>query len=87
MFIMHFHGSCLKMRPPESVNAMKQTCVIFILAFLPDSKQKCTDNTAKTLKYRFLHRISLYKMASACKLLNIIILSLCHEMVSLDCNA
>ena len=70
------------LKNPESDNAMKQTCVIFILAFLPDYKQKCTDNADKTLKYHFLHWISLYKMASACKLLNIIISSVCHEMIA-----
>ena len=40
-------------RDPANVNAMKQTCVILILAYLPDSNQKPTENTAKTLEYHF----------------------------------
>ena len=32
---------------------MKQTGVIVILANLPDSNQKPTENTSKTLKYNF----------------------------------
>ena len=48
-------GSCLNTRPlgrvfklhprdPASVNAMKQTCVIVILAYLPDFSINHTEN-------------------------------------------
>ena len=50
-------GSCLNTRPlgrvfnnlprdPTSVNAMKQTCVIVILAYLPDFNLSRTENIA-----------------------------------------
>ena len=35
-------------RDPASVNAMKQTCVIVILAYFTNSNQIHTENTAKT---------------------------------------
>ena len=34
----------------ERVNAMKQNCVVIILALLPHSTQNCTLNTGKALK-------------------------------------
>ena len=37
-------------RDPASVNAMKQTCVIVILAYFTLFKPNSTENTAKTLK-------------------------------------
>ena len=53
-------------RDPASVNAMKQTCVIVILAyftlFQPNSHRKCCQNTKLSI---FLHWISLNKTASA----------------------
>ena len=52
---MRLLGRVLLPRDPASVNAMKQTCVIVIFAFLPDSNQKPTENTAKTLKYQFYY--------------------------------
>ena len=41
-------------RDPASVNAMKQTCVIVILAYLPYSSPNRTENAAKTLNCPFL---------------------------------
>ena len=53
-------------RDPASVNAMEQTCVIVILAYLPYSSSIRTESAAKTLNCPFfLHWISLNKMASA----------------------
>ena len=48
-------GRVLKhlLRDPASVNAMKQTCVIVILAYLPNSKQIRTENSVKTLQYPY----------------------------------
>ena len=40
-------------RDPASVNAMKQTCVIVILAYLPYSSPIPTENNAKTLNSPF----------------------------------
>ena len=40
-------------RDPASVNEMKQTCVIVILAYLPYSSQIRTENAAKTLNCPF----------------------------------
>ena len=40
-------------RDPASVNAMKQTCVIVILAYLPYSSPIRTENAAKTLSCPF----------------------------------
>ena len=40
-------------KDPASVNAMKQTCVIVILAYLPYSSPICTENAAKTLNCQF----------------------------------
>ena len=42
------------LRDPANVNAMKQSCVIIILAFLPYSYQIHTENAAKTFKFPFL---------------------------------
>ena len=39
-------------RDPASVNAMKQTCVLF-LHILPDSSPICTENAAKKLNCPF----------------------------------
>ena len=58
-------GSCLNTRPSgrvfkhhprdqASVNAMKQTCVIVILAFLPGFSINRTENVASTLNIPFL---------------------------------
>ena len=58
-------GSCLNTRPsgrvfkhrprdPASVNAMQQTCVIVILAFLPDFSINRAENVALTLNIPFL---------------------------------
>ena len=52
-----FRGSCLNTRPsgrvfkhhprdPVSVNAIKQTCVIVILAYLPDFSLNRAENVA-----------------------------------------
>ena len=41
------------LRDPASVNAMKQTCVIVILAYLPYSSPIRTENGAKTLNCPF----------------------------------
>ena len=40
---------------PASVNAMKQTCVIVILAYFTfsNSNEICTENAVKTLKYPY----------------------------------
>ena len=57
-------GRCLNTRPigrvlkrllrdPAIVNAMKQTCVIVILAYLPNSNQIRSENAVKTLQYPF----------------------------------
>ena len=54
-------GSCLNMRPqgqvfkrllrdPVNVNAMKQTCIIIILAFYLVSVENRTENAGKSLK-------------------------------------
>ena len=40
-------------RDLASVNAMKQTCVIVVLAYLPYSSPTCTENAAKTLNCPF----------------------------------
>ena len=40
-------------RDPASVNAMKQTCVIVILAYLPYSNPIRMENAAKTLNCPF----------------------------------
>ena len=40
-------------RDPPSVNAMKQTCLIVILAYFTLSSTICTENAAKTLNCRF----------------------------------
>ena len=42
----------------ESVNGMKETCVIVNLHILPDPIKNHSENTAKTLNYPFLHYIS-----------------------------
>ena len=58
-------GRCLNTRPtgrvlkhllrdPANVNAMKQTSVIVILAYLPYYNIIRTENAVKTLKYPFL---------------------------------
>ena len=48
-------GRVLKHLPRDlaSVNAMKQTRVIVILAYLPYSNQIRTENVVKTFKYPF----------------------------------
>ena len=40
-------------RDPAKVNAMKQTCVVVILAYLPYSNPIRTENAAKTLNCPF----------------------------------
>ena len=56
---------------PASVNEMKQTCGIIILAYLSDSNHRSTESTAKTLKYHLTLVFSIQNGVSV-KLLNII---------------
>ena len=57
-------GKCLNTRPlgqvlkhpprdPASVKALKQACVIIILAYFNLLTKICTENAVKTLKYPF----------------------------------
>ena len=48
------------LRDPARVNAMKQTCVIIILAYLPYSNQIHTENAAKTFKLGDFHIQNIY---------------------------
>ena len=52
---MRLIGRVLKhpLRDPASAFAMKQTCLIVILAYLTLFKQIRTENAVKTLKYPF----------------------------------
>ena len=68
-----YRGSCLNTRPFKhrprdlaSVNAMKQTCMIIILAYYTWFQPKPHSNRHLNIKISlFLHGISLNKMASA----------------------
>ena len=68
-------GSCLntrqlglvlknRARDPASINAMKQICVIVILAYLPDFSINRAETSIKHLTSIFFHLLSQNKMAS-----------------------
>ena len=83
-------GSCLNTRPlgrvfkhrprdPASVNAMKQTCVIVILACLPDFSINRAENVALTLNIPFLTLDFSKQNGVSVKLSNVITLPQRHK--------